>query len=180
VINDSYKSLLHPLPLTLAHKSHGMPKEHHPSQDEDVVRDEDEMREHDFGRRSSSDQRPLNRDGQPLTAEQQAKLDKLERERAEHEMFAKSAPAKSDKYGKNVAEEGKQNDGPEDFAHPAAVEPQRVVWLPRDPLGLAQAEEKELKGQGIEVSTENTVLDEKGHVDLRGPPPGDDKDALFG
>jgi hypothetical protein len=61
-------------------------------------------------------------------------------------MFAKSAPAKSDKYGKNAAKEGKQNDGPEDLAHPAAVELQCVVWLPRDPLGLAQAKEKELEG----------------------------------
>jgi hypothetical protein len=145
-----------------------MPKEHHPSQAKDLVRDEGKMLERDFGCRSSSDQRPLNRDGQPLTAEQQVKLDKLRRERVKHKMFAKSALAKSGKYGKNVAEEGKQNDGPEDFAHPAAVEPQRVVWLPRDPLGLAQAEAKELKGQGIKVSTENAVPDEKGHVDLRG------------
>ncbi|CAE6446347.1 unnamed protein product [Rhizoctonia solani] len=182
VINDSYNALLHPLPLTLAHKSHGMPREHHPSQDDEAVRDEDELRERDFGRQSSSDSaaHPLTKNGEPLSADQQVKLDKIERERAEHEMHARSAPAKSEKYGKNVAEEGKHNDGPEDFTHPAAIEPQRVVWLPRDPLGVAEAEEHELKSQGIEVSTENAVIDEKGHVELTGPPPGGEKDALFG
>ncbi|KAH7332874.1 DUF221-domain-containing protein [Rhizoctonia solani] len=182
VINDSYNALLHPLPLTLAHKSHGMPREHHSSQDDEAVRDEDELRERDFGRQSSSDSaaRPLTKNGEPLTAEQQVKLDKLERERAEHEMHARSAPPKSEKYGKNVAEEGKHNDGPEDFTHPAAIEPQRVVWLPRDALGVAEAEEYELRSEGIEASTENATIDEKGHVELTGPPPGGDKDALFG
>ncbi|KAG8731630.1 hypothetical protein FRC11_003222 [Ceratobasidium sp. 423] len=181
VLNDSYNALLHPLPLTLAHKSYGMPKEHHPSQDDEAVRDEDELRERDFARQPSSDSaiRPLRKE-EPLTIEQRAKLDRIERERAEHEMYAKMAPTKSEKYGKNVAEEGKQNDGPEDFTHPAAIEPQRVVWLPRDPLGVAEAEESELKSQGIEVSTENAVMNEKGDVELTGPPPGGEEDALFG
>lgn len=157
-----------------------MPKEHHPSQDDEAVRSEDDLRQRDFGRQSS-DQRPLTRDGgEPLTAEQRAKLDQLERERAEHEMDAKISPAKAETYGKNVAEEGKQNEGPEDFSHPAAVEPQRVVWLPRDPLGLGEAEERQLKSLGIEVSTENAEMDETGHVELRGPPPGGEEDALFG
>ncbi|KDN34824.1 hypothetical protein RSAG8_12122, partial [Rhizoctonia solani AG-8 WAC10335] len=106
--------------------------------------------------------------------------DKLEREHAEHEMHARTAPPKAETYGKNVAEEGKHNEGPEDFTHPAAIEPQRVVWLPKDLLGVAEAEEKELKQQGIEVSTEHAVMDEKGHVELTGPPPGGDDDALFG
>ena len=159
-----------------------MPKEHHESQNDDEVRDEDELRQRDFGRTSSdnSGRVPLNQKGEPLTPEQQAKFDKLERERAEHEMHAKTAPKPPKTYNKNVAEEGKRNDGPEDFTHPAAVEPQRVVWLPRDPLGLAQAEEKDLRNAGVEVSTENAEMNEKGHVELRGPPPGGEDDALFG
>lgn len=92
-------------------------------------------------------------------------------------MYAKSAPKKQ-KYGKNVAEAGKRNDGPEDFTHPAAAQPQQCIWLPCDPLGLATSEE--LKSQGIEVSTDNAEMNEKGHVELKGPPPGDDEDALFG
>ncbi|KAG8681685.1 hypothetical protein FRC08_015484, partial [Ceratobasidium sp. 394] len=75
---------------------------------------------------------------------------------------------------------GKRNDGPEDFTHPAAIEPQQIIWLPRDPLGLAEAEAAELKAAGIQVSTENAEMDERGHVELRGPPPGDDENALFG
>ncbi|CAE6528316.1 unnamed protein product [Rhizoctonia solani] len=162
VINDSYNTLLYPLPLTLAHKSHGMLREHHSSQDDEAVPDEDELHERDFGRQSSSDSaaRPLTKNGEPLTAEQQAKLDKL-----------KNGPS---------MRQGKHNDGPKDFTHPAAFEPQRVVWILRDPLGVAEAEEHGLKSHGIEVSTENAVIDEKGHVELTGPPPAGGKDALFG
>ncbi|KAG8794642.1 hypothetical protein FRC12_022951 [Ceratobasidium sp. 428] len=183
IIRSSYAPLTHPLPLTLAHKSFGMPHEHH-SQNDDEVRDEDQLQERDFGRQSSesSGKRPLKTNGadrDPLTPEQQAKFDKLEKDRAEHEQYAHMKP-KNEEYGKNVGEAGKRNDGPEDFTHPAAIEPQQVIWLPRDKLGLAQAEEAELNAEGIEVSTEHAEMDEKGHVELTGPPPGDDKDALFG
>ncbi|KAG9079250.1 hypothetical protein FRC06_007862, partial [Ceratobasidium sp. 370] len=181
LIRFSYAPLIHPLPLTLAHKSYGMPKEIH-SQNDDEVRDPDQLDKRDFGRQSSdtSGKRPLNpNDQDPLTPEQKAKLEKLERERAEHEIYAQMKP-KNEEYGQNVGEAGKRNDGPEDFTHPAAIEPQQIIWLPRDPLGLAEAEAAELKAEGIEVSTENAVIDEKGHVELRGPPPGDNKDALFG
>ncbi|KAG8698963.1 hypothetical protein FRC09_006915 [Ceratobasidium sp. 395] len=183
IIRSSYAPLTHPLPLTLAYKSHGMPHEQH-SQNDDEVRDEDQLQERDFGRQSSetSGKRPLRPKGEdqdPLTPEQQAKFDRLEKERAENERFAHMKP-KNEEYSKNVGEAGKRNDGPEDFTHPAAIEPQQVIWLPRDRLGLAQAEEAELKAEGIEVSTEHADMDEKGHVELTGPPPGDEKDALFG
>ncbi|KDN38260.1 hypothetical protein RSAG8_09659, partial [Rhizoctonia solani AG-8 WAC10335] len=138
--------------------------------------------EQDFSCQSSSDSaaRPLTKVGQPLTAEHQAKLDKLERERTEHEMHASTAPPKTEMYGKNVVAEGKHNAGPDDFTHPDAIKPQRVVWLLKGTLGVAEAGEKELKQQGIEASTEQAVIDEKGHVQLTGPPPGGDDDALFG
>ncbi|QRW10341.1 tranport-associated late exocytosis protein [Ceratobasidium sp. AG-Ba] len=181
IIRGSYAPLIHPLPLTLAHKSYGMPKEIH-SQNDDEVRDESDLNERDFGRKSSdaaSGKRPLNGSKEPLTVEQQAKFDKLERERADNEVAAKNKP-KVEEYGKNVGEAGKRNDGPEDFTHPAAIEPQQIIWLPKDPLGLAEAEERELKADGIEVSTEHAQMDEKGHVQLSGPPPGDNEDALFG
>ncbi|KAG8794462.1 hypothetical protein FRC12_024241 [Ceratobasidium sp. 428] len=183
IIRSSYAPLTHPLPLTLAHKSFGIPHEHH-SQNDDEVRDEDQLQERDFIRQSSesSGKRPLKTNGtdrDPLTPEQQAKFGKLEKERAEHEQYA-HIKLKNEEYGKNVAEAGKRNDGPEDSTHPAAIEPQQVIWLPKDKLGLAQAEEAELKAEGIEVSTEHAEMDEKGHVELTGPPPGDDKDALFG
>ncbi|KDN38252.1 hypothetical protein RSAG8_09651, partial [Rhizoctonia solani AG-8 WAC10335] len=141
VTNDSYNALLHPLSLTLAHKSHGMPKDTTPPKTKARMPSvtKYELREQDFGPTSQTR--------------------KLEQERAEHEMHSRTAPAKAETYGKNVAEEGKHNEDPEDFTHPAAIEPQRVVWLPKDPLGVAEVEEKELKQQGIEVSTELAVMD---------------------
>ncbi|EMD35447.1 hypothetical protein CERSUDRAFT_116206 [Gelatoporia subvermispora B] len=62
--------------------------------------------------------------------------------------------------------------GPKDFYHPASVEPQPVVWLPRDPLGLSMEEEAAIRERGIAVSTESAVMDDKGHVDIDGAPPG--------
>ncbi|KAG9118704.1 hypothetical protein FRC07_006657, partial [Ceratobasidium sp. 392] len=163
LIRGSYAPLIHPLPLTLAHKSYGMPHEIH-SENDDEVRDEDQLNERDFGRQSSdtSGKRPLKTNGnrEPLTPEQQAKFDRLEQERAENERHARTQP-KNEEYGKHVGEAGKRNDGPEDFTHPAAIEPQQVIWLPRDRLGLAQAEEAEMKAEGIEVSTEHADMDEK-------------------
>ncbi|GJE84045.1 DUF221-domain-containing protein [Phanerochaete sordida] len=62
----------------------------------------------------------------------------------------------------------------EEFAHPAAVEPQRLVWLPRDALGLHHGEVQEDTAHGIAVSTEGARMDAKGHVEIDGPPPEDD------
>lgn len=62
----------------------------------------------------------------------------------------------------------------EEFAHPAAVEPQRTVWLPRDALGLAELEEQADRAHGIQVSTRGAWMDAKGHVEIEeGPPDGD-------
>ncbi|KIP07239.1 hypothetical protein PHLGIDRAFT_30114 [Phlebiopsis gigantea 11061_1 CR5-6] len=62
--------------------------------------------------------------------------------------------------------------GPKEFYHPAGVDPQRVVWIPRDELGLAEEEEKANRAAGIEVSFEEAWMDGKGHVDVSGAPPG--------
>ena len=66
--------------------------------------------------------------------------------------------------------------GPKDFYHPASVEAQPVVWLPRDPLGLGEAEERACREAGVEVSTRDAVMDAKGHVDIAGPPPGEERE----
>lgn len=64
-----------------------------------------------------------------------------------------------------------EEEGPKDFYHPASVEPQPVVWVPRDTLGLAEAEEQATRQLGIAVSIEHAALDKKAHVDIDGPPP---------
>jgi calcium permeable stress-gated cation channel len=63
-------------------------------------------------------------------------------------------------------------DGPTEFNHPASVESQRIIWIPQDALGIAQAEIKDLKKKNIFASTNNARMNEKGIVDVQGPPPG--------
>ncbi|CUA76446.1 putative protein RSN1 [Rhizoctonia solani] len=116
----------------------------------------------------------------PLTAEQPAKIDKLELERAEHEIHARTVSLKAGVHGKNAAGEGKHNDAPEEYTHPAAIESQRIVWLPSDLSGVAEAEEMDLTQQGIDLSTKNAAMDKNGHVESTGPPPGGGDDVLFG
>lgn len=67
-----------------------------------------------------------------------------------------------------------EDSGPKEFYHPASVEPQRVVWLPKDTMGLSEVEEAAIKERGIHVSTEAAEMDAKGHVDIQGGPPGGD------
>ncbi|KAI9458605.1 hypothetical protein BJY52DRAFT_413691 [Lactarius psammicola] len=62
-------------------------------------------------------------------------------------------------------------EGPTDFSHPAAVEEQRMVWLPKDPLGLIHEIEQDLASQEILYSTEGAEMDSKGHVSVSMAPP---------
>ena len=61
--------------------------------------------------------------------------------------------------------------GSKDFYHPASVSPQPVVCIPRDPLGLGEEEERACRAAGVDASTQDAVMDDKGHVDIQGPPP---------
>jgi hypothetical protein len=81
-------------------------------------------------------------------------------------------PIVAEPAGPSVAVEGKRNEGPTDFTHPAAIEPQRIVWLPRDDLGVAESEVADMQARGVESSTENARLDAKGHTEIDGHPPG--------
>jgi hypothetical protein len=53
-----------------------------------------------------------------------------------------------------------------DFRHPATVEEQRVIWLPKDPLGLVKEIERDLDSHDILHSTECAQMDAKGGVDV--------------
>ncbi|KAJ7126145.1 DUF221-domain-containing protein [Mycena epipterygia] len=57
------------------------------------------------------------------------------------------------------------------FAHPAASRPQRIVWFPRDRLGLAAEEERACLEAGVDASVKDAEMNEKGKVDITGPPP---------
>ncbi|KAJ6538712.1 hypothetical protein B0H10DRAFT_2448676 [Mycena sp. CBHHK59/15] len=57
------------------------------------------------------------------------------------------------------------------FAQPAASRPQRIVWFPRDRLGLAEEELRACREAGVDCSTKDAEMNEKGKVDISGAPP---------
>ena len=57
------------------------------------------------------------------------------------------------------------------FAHPAVSRPQRVVWIPKDTLGLTEEEVKGCEEAKVKVGFRNAKLDETGKVDIDGGPP---------
>jgi hypothetical protein len=52
------------------------------------------------------------------------------------------------------------------FAHPAASQPQRIVWSPHDRLGLAAEEERGCREAGVESSVKDAEMNEKGKVGI--------------
>ncbi len=46
------------------------------------------------------------------------------------------------------------------------MEGQRVIWLPKDPLGLVKVIEQDLDSLDILQSTEGAEMDAKGYVDV--------------
>ncbi|KAI0918583.1 hypothetical protein AcV5_002534 [Taiwanofungus camphoratus] len=167
IINNSYGPLIEYLPLTLADKMQAV---------NDANRDAAEQHLNDSAsvrsisveekRRSQAISSSENkRDEKARTAN----IEEAERGEAgsvgEQSVGGAGGTLESDIKG--VDEEA----GPKDFYHPASVEPQPVIWLARDPLGLAKAEEAAIREKGILVSIENACMDEKGHVDISGRPP---------
>ena len=168
IINNSYGPLLHSLPLTLAPRSYGMKTE---GVDEDVPGEDDQ----DFGGTEDSFQQDREK---PKPTNDKVNL--LPVGTAEDVVQSNRGPEPSREYGASVPVEGKRNEGPTDFNHPASIEPQRIIWIPADPLGLGEIEAKALNVAGVEASTEHATMNNKGHVDIDGHPPGSDPRAMFG
>ena len=67
---------------------------------------------------------------------------------------------------------------PTEFSHPAAVEEQPIIWLPKDPLGLVYVLARELASHHILYSLDGASMDSQGKVtvsfaspeDVRRPP----------
>jgi hypothetical protein len=57
------------------------------------------------------------------------------------------------------------------FDHPAASRPQRIVWIPKDTLGLTEEEVKGCEEASVRVGFVNANLDEAGKVGIDGGPP---------
>ena len=66
-----------------------------------------------------------------------------------------------------------EDEGSTDFRHPAAVEEQRIIWLPRDRLGLVDEITQDLDSRDILHSTDGAEMDDKGHVNVTMAPPED-------
>ena len=64
-----------------------------------------------------------------------------------------------------------EDEGPTDFSHPAAVEEQRTIWLPKDRLGLIEEIKQDLSVWDILHSTDGAEMDDKGQVNVSMAPP---------
>lgn len=60
---------------------------------------------------------------------------------------------------------------PNAFFHPATKEPQMILWLPADELGLCAAELEANAEMGVKSSSRRAKLDARGKVRITGPPP---------
>ena len=60
-----------------------------------------------------------------------------------------------------------KREGAADFMHPAIVEEQRVIWLPRDLSGLVKGTERDLDSHDILHSTEWATMDVNGRVHVK-------------
>ncbi|TFK49099.1 DUF221-domain-containing protein [Heliocybe sulcata] len=154
-INKSYGPLIEALPLTLVDKSFGMPA---PEDDSRVQKSSGaDVREKRVSASSA-------RKGKSTVEEQEN---------------TNATPYPTSQYDAHEAElqrrPSQEDDGPKEFDHPAAVEPQRTIWIPRDELGLGDAEMAAIQERGIDVSMVGTVMDGKGHVDVTAPPPEEAK-----
>lgn len=166
IINNSYGPLIHALPLSLADKTHTM------SMLDDGARDSldtaDSIRRAK-AKGSASAARAPSAEQQVVTQEQAFSSDPESQHSPTLGDTASEAGSTSDPVPIKAVDE---DAGPKEFYHPASVEPQRVVWLPQDVLGLADEEAKHLREAGILVSLEDAAMDDKGHVDISGAPPG--------
>ena len=66
-----------------------------------------------------------------------------------------------------------EDEGTTDFRHPAAVEEQRIIWLPKDRLDLVHEIVQDLASRDILHSTDGAEMDDGGHVNVTMAPPED-------
>ena len=184
IINNSYGPLLNSLPLTLAHKSYGMPKETHTESEE--IHDPDS---------STSERAPKPFARDPNAIEEHATTGN--KRRSEDGVVgtrgfdkAKQLEANGDEEDDVQALRERPRSMPTDFNHPASVEvstsfislpthftdkhilqPQRPIWIPDDTLGLGRDEARRLREAGLDVATDDATMNEKGKVEIHGAPP---------
>ncbi|KAH8987893.1 DUF221-domain-containing protein [Lactarius akahatsu] len=173
-ILNSYGPLIKYLPLTLADRSYGSDagvEQGAPTTAgaPQPVPSGSDVKVTDYGNVSASGSHQ-----QPNEVAQPGGADDDVVERAETSSFTHESRASSSSPSARPMEA----EGPTDFSHPAAVEEQRMIWLPKDPLGLIHEIEQDLASQEILYSTEGAEMDSKGHVNVTMAPPEEDMDPL--
>ncbi|KAG8983611.1 hypothetical protein FRB93_007124 [Tulasnella sp. JGI-2019a] len=181
IVNNSYGPLLHALPLTLAHKSYGMPAEpNHPAEEDmdgNEIEDETRLAGGQYNKRGQRQgigavvaRQPAVASNVPPTEVGNARFNQA----GKIETYT-GRPAtmngSEDEDGNEQPIDTPVKEMPTDFNHPATVEPQRTIWLPRDTLGLADAEVRVFEANGIDASTEHADINQKGKVTIDGRPP---------
>jgi len=152
LIVDSYGPLKSALPLSLADKTYNPNQpDHNEEYDEDLAPES--------AAKSASD----SRNGQDAASAEYGGV-----------MPVPVEPKPRDEEAEEDEELHDFNiDGPRDFDHPAAVETQRIIWVPNDGLGLGRAEVEDMERRGIEGSFERAEMNGEGKVRITGPPPGE-------
>ncbi|GMK56864.1 hypothetical protein CspeluHIS016_0307040 [Cutaneotrichosporon spelunceum] len=75
--------------------------------------------------------------------------------------------------GPGVARPPDDSASPAAFFHPATHQPQPIVWLPQDELGVARGQVRQNRREGVKSTARNAVLDAKNRVQVIGPAPDD-------
>jgi hypothetical protein len=160
-ILNSYGPLIKFLPLSLVDRSPGGNVQEAPTTADapQHVPPSSDIKVTDYGNASCSNQ-------QPDEVESEGADDKVVG-RAETSSFTDESRSGSPPPSGRP----KDTEGPTDFRHPAAVEQQRIIWLPRDPLGLVHEIEQDLASQGILYSTEGAEMNDQGKVNVTLAPP---------
>ncbi|THH04380.1 hypothetical protein EW145_g5564 [Phellinidium pouzarii] len=168
MINHSYGPLLHYLPLSLSAKAN--------------MGEKDDCMRKWSSRDTVGEAKPTQWPSRSSYAKREQPVLRTETETDEYVDMQSlgyniNADADVDLERGGEAELGEDADedatGVFDFAHPAAVSPQRVVWIPSDALGFASGEVPGCRMAGVDASCTRAVMDAKGHVDISGPPPGE-------
>jgi hypothetical protein len=155
IINNMYDPLKHALPLTMVEK---MYNEKEPSIDQDgPSHPQNDALEMDKVESKGVRGASVDDDRQKLQDPESATRG-YDGEQPKHEepikpMPERPVPRAEEYYG---------------FAHPAASRPQRTVWIPKDHLGLSEEEERACWEKGIDISSKDAEMNEKGKVELTG------------
>lgn len=208
ILRDSYGPLRHTLPLTLAHRSFGMPPEapspsssssfemvEHPSR---LDRLRVKMVEGGHGKAArilgmassevddGAPKTDLRRRSSHAVAGQTELAPDLGGDGGDvGTMARKPAPSQSGPSSSSVGdieiEQERTRIEQETtavFTHPAARFEQQTVWLPSDRLGVGDAAARDFEAHGVRATTRGATLTAKGKVEIHAGPPDDDLEEV--